>query len=118
SDADCIGQFAARIDDELTKDVDALVAAGVVRSRSDAVRLGLVALVDAHRRRLDGDEIARGYTTVPQTEHELAGLDAATRALIAEMVIVPRQGEVWWAVTEGTASSSSLESFSGSVARR
>jgi len=82
--AERMPRFVTRVDDELAKDVDALVAAGVLRSRSDAVRLGLVALVDTHRRRLDGDGTARSYTTVPQIEDELASLDAATRALIAE----------------------------------
>jgi len=47
-------------------------------------RLCLVALVNAQQHRLDGDEIARAYATVRQTEHDLAHLDASTRALIAE----------------------------------
>jgi Arc/MetJ-type ribon-helix-helix transcriptional regulator len=79
-----MAQFVTRVDEELAQQVDALVAAGTVGSRSEAVRLGLVTLVEEHRRRLVGEQIAFGYTSKPQTEEELAGLDDATRALIAE----------------------------------
>jgi Arc/MetJ-type ribon-helix-helix transcriptional regulator len=77
-------QFVTRVDEDLAQQVDALVASGTVGSRSEAVRLGLVRLLDENRRRLVGDQIARGYTSNPQTDEELAGLDDATRALIAE----------------------------------
>lgn len=78
-----MAQFVTRIDEELAQQVDVLVASGTVASRSEAVRLGLVRLVDENRRRLVGDRITLGYTSKPQTEGELAGLDDATRALIA-----------------------------------
>jgi Arc/MetJ-type ribon-helix-helix transcriptional regulator len=77
-------QFVTRVDPHLAAEVDALVTSGVVHSRSEAVRLGLAVLVDQHRRRAVGNQIARGYVSKPQTEEELAGLDDATRALIAE----------------------------------
>jgi Arc/MetJ-type ribon-helix-helix transcriptional regulator len=77
-------QFVTRVDDELAQAVDALVSAGVVASRSDAVRIGLAELVDRHRRRQVGERIAAGYRDLPQSDDELAGLDAATRSLIAE----------------------------------
>lgn len=77
-------QFVTRVDDELAQQVDALVASGTVGSRSEAVRLGLARLLDENRRRLVGDQIVLGYSSRPQTEEELAGLDDATRALIAE----------------------------------
>jgi Arc/MetJ-type ribon-helix-helix transcriptional regulator len=77
-------QFVTRVDPRLAEAVDALVASGIVDSRSEAVRLGLAALVDRHRRRGVADRIARGYSEQPQTDEELAGLDEATRALIAE----------------------------------
>jgi Arc/MetJ-type ribon-helix-helix transcriptional regulator len=77
-------QFVTRVDPRLAAEVDALVAAGVLGSRSEAVRMGLAALVEQHRRRSIGDRIARGYRELPQTEEELAGLDEATRSLIAE----------------------------------
>ncbi|MGH9269051.1 MAG: ribbon-helix-helix domain-containing protein [Acidimicrobiales bacterium] len=80
-------QFVTRVDVHLARQVDELVASGVVASRSEAVRLGLTALVDRHRRRAVGDQISLAYSTTPQTEDELAGLDDATRALIA--------GEPW-----------------------
>ena len=79
-----MAQVVARLDDRLMADVDALVADGVVSSRSEAVRLGLERLVDRHRRRAVGDQIAAAYLRVPQTADELAGLDQATRALVGE----------------------------------
>jgi len=79
-----MAQFVTRLDDQLAAEVDALVDAGVVANRSEAVRLGLATLVDHHRRRRIGAEIADGYRRRPQTNEELAGLDHATRALIAE----------------------------------
>lgn len=77
-------QLVTRLDDDLLRDVDALVADGVVASRSEAVRLGLHQLVDLHARRRTGARIADAYRQRPQTGAELAGLDASTRALVAE----------------------------------
>jgi len=77
-------QFVTRVDPQLAKSVDALVASGVIESRSEAVRVGLTDLVERHRRRGIGDRIRRGYQEQPQTDAELPGLDEATRALIAE----------------------------------
>jgi len=79
-----MAQLVTRLDDRLVEEVDGLVAEGVVASRSEAVRLGLEQIVDQHRRRRIGAEIADAYRQRPQTEDELAGLDAATRALIEE----------------------------------
>lgn len=79
-----MAQLVARLDDQLLAKVDSLVADGVVANRSEAVRLGLERLVDQHRRRRIGAEIADGYRRQPQTDEELAGLDAATRALVEE----------------------------------
>ena len=39
--AECMTQLVARIDADLAKSIDQLVAEGVVESRSDAVRKGL-----------------------------------------------------------------------------
>jgi len=77
-------QVVARVDDALAAELDELVTDGVVSNRSEAVRLGLERLVDEHRRRRIGAEIVEAYRRMPQTEEELAGLDEATRALIAE----------------------------------
>jgi Arc/MetJ-type ribon-helix-helix transcriptional regulator len=79
-----MAQLVARVDDALAAKLDELVTDGVVSNRSEAVRLGLERLVDEHRRRRIGAEIVEAYRRMPQTEEELAGLDEATRALIAE----------------------------------
>ena len=77
-------QLVTRVDDRLIADVDELVEAGIATSRSDAVRIGLEALVEQHRRRKTGRAIVDAYREQPQTADELAGLEEATRALIAE----------------------------------
>jgi Arc/MetJ-type ribon-helix-helix transcriptional regulator len=77
-------QLVARVDDSLVAAIDDLVAAGVVASRSEAMRVGLEALVDEHRRRLVGEKIVDAYRRHPQTDEELAGVEASTRALIEE----------------------------------
>ena len=79
-----MAQVVARVDDALAAELDELVTDGVVSNRSEAVRLGLERLVDEHRRRRIGAEIVEAYRRMPQSEEELAGLDEATRALIAE----------------------------------
>lgn len=77
-------QLVTRIDDELAQEVDGLVQTGVARSRSDAVRMALRALVDRHRRANVAADIIRGYQERPQTEDEIGWSDAATAAMIAE----------------------------------
>jgi Arc/MetJ-type ribon-helix-helix transcriptional regulator len=77
-------QLVARVDDRLVAEVDGLVADGVVASRSEAMRVGLETLVEAHRRRRTGAQIVAAYRRQPQSAEELAGLEEATRALIAE----------------------------------
>ncbi len=77
-------QVVTRLDDRLVDQVDALIDSGVVANRSEAVRLGLEQLVERHRRERIGAEIADAYRRRPQTDAELAGLDAATRALVEE----------------------------------
>lgn len=79
-----MAQLVTRLDDQLVAKVDRLVADGVVANRSEAVRLGLERLVDQHRRSRIGAQIADAYRHQPQTDEELAGLDAATRALVEE----------------------------------
>lgn len=77
-------QLVTRIDDRLAAEVDRLIADGVVANRSEAVRLGLERLADAHRRRQVGERIADAYRRLPQTARELSGIGDSTRALIAE----------------------------------
>jgi Arc/MetJ-type ribon-helix-helix transcriptional regulator len=77
-------QLVTRLDSRLIAEVDALVADGVVGSRSEAVRLGLERLVDQHHRQRVGAAIVEAYRRQPQTDDELGGLDEATRALVNE----------------------------------
>jgi Arc/MetJ-type ribon-helix-helix transcriptional regulator len=77
-------QLVTRIDDDLAASVDALVAAGVVQSRSHAVRLALAQLIDVHRRRQTGDRIADGYRQHPQGDGEVGWADSATVQMIAD----------------------------------
>ena len=79
-----MSQLVTRIDDDLARELDALVAEGVVESRSDAVRTALHELIDRHRRRRNADADIAAYTAEPQTEAELAGVDEATRRMIEE----------------------------------
>lgn len=77
-------QLVTRVDDSLAAAVDELVDAGVVASRSEAVRMGLAALVDRYRRQSVGDRIVAGYSAVPQTDEEISWADAATKRMIAD----------------------------------
>jgi Arc/MetJ-type ribon-helix-helix transcriptional regulator len=79
-----VSQLVTRIDDELARQIDELVAEGVVASRSDAVRQALRELVDRHRRRRIAELEIAAYTAQPQTEEELAGVDEAARRMIEE----------------------------------
>lgn len=77
-------QFVTRLEDDLAHAVDELVRDGVASSRSDAVRLGLQALVDRHRRDRIGAAIVEGYRRHPQADDEPGWADEATRRMIAE----------------------------------
>lgn len=79
-----MSQFVTRVDEMLTERVDSLVSAGVVASRSEAVRLGLERLVDDLERERIGRLIVEGYERMPQTEDELEWADAAARRMIAD----------------------------------
>jgi Arc/MetJ-type ribon-helix-helix transcriptional regulator len=81
---DRMAQLVTRVEDRLLADVDALVSEGVAATRSDAVRLGLEALVERHRRQRTGQAIVDAYRRNPQHEEEVAGLDEATRALVED----------------------------------
>ena len=77
-------QLVTRIDDDLAREVDALVLEGVVQSRSDAVRHALRTLVDRHRRRRIGEAIVAGYENRPQTADEVSWADDAAVRMIAD----------------------------------
>ena len=73
-----------RIDSELARSLDKLIADGAAESRSDAVRQGLEALIALHRRAQNAEAIVRGYTEQPQSERDVGWSDAATIAMIAD----------------------------------
>ncbi|HWQ23266.1 MAG TPA: ribbon-helix-helix domain-containing protein [Gaiellaceae bacterium] len=77
-------QLVTRIPDDLAAQLDALVAEGVVASRSEAVRQALAEMLDRHRRRRLAEADIAAYTAMPQSEDELLGVDEATRRMIEE----------------------------------
>ena len=79
-----MAQLVARIDDGLARSLDELVAAGVVASRSEAVRLGLIELVRRYRRQQIGNQIVEGYRAKPQSDAEVGWADAASVQMIAD----------------------------------
>lgn len=79
-----MAQLVTRVEDDLATAVDELVAAGVVASRSEAVRLGLERLVDRYRRERIGARIVEGYRSMPQTDAELGWADESSVQMIAE----------------------------------
>ena len=80
-----MAQLVARLDDQMMAEVDGLVADGVVGSRTEAVPRGLEHLVDQHQRqRRVQTTIVDAHRAPAAGPDELAGLDAATRALVDE----------------------------------
>lgn len=77
-------QLVTRINDQLAAAVDQLVEAGVVSSRSEAVRLGLERLLDRHHRDEIGAVIIRSYTEQPQHEGDVGWADEASVRMIAD----------------------------------
>ena len=77
-------QLVTRVPDDLAAAIDALIREGVFESRSEAVRAGLVAMIERRRRVAVGRAIADGYRRVPQADDDLAWSDAASAAMIAE----------------------------------
>ena len=76
-------QLVTRVDDQLLADVDSLIERGEVRTRSEAVRIGLRKLIDDDRRAQIGGQIAQRYKDKPQTDDEGGWSDAATIHMIA-----------------------------------
>jgi Arc/MetJ-type ribon-helix-helix transcriptional regulator len=77
-------QLVTRVPDALARAVDDLVGAGVFRSRSEAVRIGLENVLERERRAATGRAIVEGYRRVPQEGDDLAWPEAATSAMIAD----------------------------------
>jgi Arc/MetJ-type ribon-helix-helix transcriptional regulator len=79
-----MAQLVTRVDDDLAAAVDELVAAGVVASRSEAVRLGLERLVERYRRGQVGARIVEGYQRIPQSDAEVGWADESSVRMIAD----------------------------------
>lgn len=79
-----MAQFVARLEDTLADRVDSLVVAGVLTSRSEAVRLALEELVDRLERERIGRQIVEAYQRMPQTEEELAWAEEALEQMLEE----------------------------------
>ncbi|MGH8999911.1 MAG: ribbon-helix-helix domain-containing protein [Acidimicrobiia bacterium] len=79
-----MAQLVTRVENDLAAAVDELVAAGVVASRSEAVRLGLRRLVDRYRRDQIGARIAEGYRSLPQTVAEVGWADESSIRMISD----------------------------------
>lgn len=79
-----MAQLVTRVEDDLAAAVDQLVVAGIVASRSEAVRLGLERLVDRCRRDEIGSKILAGYRARPQSDAEVGWADESSLRMIAE----------------------------------
>lgn len=77
-------QLAARFDEASVAAIDELVIAGRFASRADALRHAVRDYLDRERRHRIGEAIAEGYRRLPQTDEEVAGAEASTRAMIRE----------------------------------
>jgi Arc/MetJ-type ribon-helix-helix transcriptional regulator len=71
-------QIAIRLPQELLRELDALVTAGVYESRAAAVRAGVEAITTLERRRSTDRAIIAGYLRIPPAA---ADDDAATGSL-------------------------------------
>jgi metal-responsive CopG/Arc/MetJ family transcriptional regulator len=79
-----MAQIVARIDDSLASRLDEYVASGQASSRSDAVRVAIVELIERHRREEIGRQIVAGYKAIPQTEEEVGWSTGAASRMILE----------------------------------
>ena len=79
-----MAQFVTRLEDGLADRVDTLVAAGVLASRSEAVRIGIEKLVNQLERERIGRQIVEAYQRMPQTEEEREGADEDFEQMLAE----------------------------------
>jgi len=84
-------QVAAKLPEDLVRQVDELVAAGAFPNRSAAIRQGLEALIARMRRSTIDESIRRGYTRLPESEEELARAHQ-----LAEQAIEDEPWERWW----------------------
>jgi Arc/MetJ-type ribon-helix-helix transcriptional regulator len=84
-------QVAAKLPEDLVRQVDEFVAAGAFANRSAAIRQALEALIAGLRRGAIDESFRRGYTRLPESDEELA---RAHR--LAEQAIQDEPWEPWW----------------------
>lgn len=79
-----MAQLVTRIDSRLLADVDRIVDEGVVRNRSEAVRVALELLIDRSSRAAVARAIVDDYRARPQRSDDVGWADEATRRMIAD----------------------------------
>lgn len=79
-----MAQLVVRVDDGIVVQLDEMVERGEAKSRSDAARRALEAMIDERERRLVAEATVEAYRRVPQTAEELRLADAATTAMVAD----------------------------------
>jgi Arc/MetJ-type ribon-helix-helix transcriptional regulator len=77
-------QVAVRLDRAQLEALDELVARGIYPSRAAAVRAGVAAITELHRRRDVDAQIVAGYQKVPPTPAEDAAALESLRSAILE----------------------------------
>jgi Arc/MetJ-type ribon-helix-helix transcriptional regulator len=77
-------QIAVRLPEQLLAEVDDLVAAGLYKSRTAAVRAGLEAVTESARRRQTDRAIVDGYRRKPAGAAEREAAVASLRDAILE----------------------------------
>ncbi|HVA43429.1 MAG TPA: ribbon-helix-helix domain-containing protein [Acidimicrobiales bacterium] len=84
-------QVAAKLPEDLVRQVDELVAAGAFPNRSAAIRQSLESLVSGLGRSTIDESIRQGYTRLPESEEELARAHQ-----LAQQTIEAEPWERWW----------------------
>ena len=77
-------QLVTRINQDLVAQIDDLVQRGVFASRSEAVRRGLLHLLDEQERQDTAAAIIEGYKRLPQTQEDVGWSDEATTRMIGD----------------------------------
>lgn len=84
-------QIAVKLPEALLREVDRLVERGAFDSRSQAIRTGIEAIVDARRRQEFDQRYRNAFARVPETTEEVA---EATRLALESIHDEP--WERWW----------------------
>ncbi len=84
-------QIAIKLPEELLGDIDRLVEDGRFDSRSQAVRSGLEAIVEAHRSAAVDQSYRDAMRRLPETDEEMA-----EAARLATDAICDEPWERWW----------------------